>query len=148
MGGGGVSEDSNTNQSLPSSSPPKNEKDSIESSKTTPKDEDEEIKEIDKVEPGTPMETTNEVEESLTPPLLPNMKVKSPSDEKEIEKEKENKLKRVNWDMFAEQDIFKADTSVSKILLIIITERIVSSILCFSHQILLLLKDQEWKIPP
>lgn len=113
MGGGGVSEDSNTNQSLPSS-PSKNEKESTtESAKTTPKDEDDEAKEIPQ-EPGTPMETTNEVEESLTPPLLPNMKVKSPSDEKEMEKE--NKLKRVNWDMFAEQDIFKADTSVSKIL--------------------------------
>lgn len=113
MGEGGVSEDSNTNQSLPSSSPPKNENELIESSTTTPKDDGEETKEVVITEVGTPMKTDREVEESLTPPLLPSMKVKSPSDEKEMEKEKETKIKRVDWDMFAEQDIFKADTNVS-----------------------------------
>lgn len=53
------------------------------------------------------------VEESLTPPLLPNMKVKNPSElQNEKKLEKESKVKRNQWDMFAEQDIFKADTNV------------------------------------
>lgn len=49
-------------------------------------------------------------EESLTPPLLPNMKIQTD------EKEKKDELKPIpakEWDMFAEQDIFKADTNVS-----------------------------------
>lgn len=57
-------------------------------------------------------------EESHTPPLLPSMiKVsqntqESQNNEKKQEKEKESKVKRNQWDMFAEQDIFKADTEV------------------------------------
>lgn len=46
-------------------------------------------------------------EESLTPPLLPNMKMVEQNDKKA------DKAKRSDWDMFAEQDIFKADTNVS-----------------------------------
>lgn len=46
-------------------------------------------------------------EESLTPPLLPNMKTV------ELNDKKTDKAKRSDWDMFAEQDIFKADTNVS-----------------------------------
>jgi serine/threonine-protein kinase PRP4 len=49
----------------------------------------------------------DEPEESHTPPLLPNMKVKPFMNEKE----KDNKIKKANWDMFADQDIFKADTN-------------------------------------
>ncbi|GJQ79602.1 hypothetical protein Trydic_g16444 [Trypoxylus dichotomus] len=54
-------------------------------------------------------------EESLTPPLLPSMKVK-PSVDAQNDKDKkvhdkEIKPKTNQWDMFAEQDIFKADTS-------------------------------------
>ncbi|CAG9830518.1 unnamed protein product [Diabrotica balteata] len=45
-------------------------------------------------------------EESLTPPLLPNMKtVAQTSADKKIDK------KRADWDMFAEQDIFKVNTA-------------------------------------
>lgn len=53
------------------------------------------------------------VEESLTPPLLPNMIVK-PSDKTETTAadKKLDKAKKNQWDMFAEQDIFKADTDV------------------------------------
>lgn len=53
------------------------------------------------------------VEESLTPPLLPSMKVKSETENLNDKKtEKEVKVKKSEWDMFAEQDIFKADTNV------------------------------------
>ncbi|KAK9758717.1 Protein kinase domain [Popillia japonica] len=54
-------------------------------------------------------------EESLTPPLLPSMKVKTTVDAQNEKKvpDKENKPKVNQWDMFAEQDIFKADTSFS-----------------------------------
>lgn len=53
------------------------------------------------------------IEESLTPPLLPNMKVKNQSQvQNEKKVEKDNKVKKSQWDMFAEQDIFKADTNV------------------------------------
>lgn len=57
-------------------------------------------------------------EESLTPPLLPSMKVKTTVDAQNEKKvpDKENKPKVNQWDMFAEQDIFKADTSVSVLL--------------------------------
>ncbi|KAJ8925182.1 hypothetical protein NQ315_001367 [Exocentrus adspersus] len=45
-------------------------------------------------------------EESLTPPLLPNMKTVEPN-EKKMDKSKV----KSDWDMFAEQDIFKANTN-------------------------------------
>lgn len=42
-------------------------------------------------------------EESLTPPLLPNMKIKN------VEKVEVKPVKQTNWDMFAEQDSYKAN---------------------------------------
>lgn len=70
-----------------------------------PEETKEEKKEVD---------TEEKIEESLTPPLLPNMKIKiqsSQSSEKKKE-EKDNKTKKNQWDMFAEQDTFKEDTEV------------------------------------
>lgn len=55
-------------------------------------------------------------EESLTPPLLPSMKVinKETTNSKEGEKKNEkDKNKKSEWDMFADQDIFKSSTNVS-----------------------------------
>lgn len=49
-------------------------------------------------------------EESLTPPLLPNMKVKN------MEKKDVKPIKQSNWDMFAEQDSYKANSSPSTII--------------------------------
>lgn len=60
--------------------------------------------------------TISDDEESLTPPLLPSMKVinKDTLDSKEVEKKNEkDKNKKSEWDMFAEQDIFKNSTNVS-----------------------------------
>lgn len=65
-------------------------------------------------------------EASLTPPLLPSMKVKEQAEGDSVknqndklqdgkDKEKE-KNKKNQWDMFAEQDIFKANTDVSFII--------------------------------
>ncbi|XP_063920541.1 serine/threonine-protein kinase PRP4 homolog isoform X2 [Zophobas morio] len=95
---GGVSEDSNTNTSVPSS----------------PKDNNEVSKPIQRSQPEIIAENTpehaetqiDEVEESHTPPLLPNMKIKANTNEKE-----KDKGKKPNWDMFADQDIFKEDTN-------------------------------------
>lgn len=58
-----------------------------------------------------------QLEESHTPPLLPNMKIKEQNiqeNQNDKKQEKENKFKKNQWDMFAEQDIFKADTEVIK----------------------------------
>jgi hypothetical protein len=100
---GGISEDSNTNMSLPSSPKEDNEEclnvQSNELDKQTIEDSSNEKEKIN-----------DEPEESHTPPLLPNMKVKPFMNEKE----KDNKIKKANWDMFADQDIFKADTNVNK----------------------------------
>lgn len=88
---GGVSEDSNTATSL----------------LTPPKDTEEKVVEELSKKDATPVDDNrNDAEESLTPPLLPNMKPQE--DEKKDVKPKANQ-----WDMFAEQDIFKHDTSVS-----------------------------------
>ncbi|KAG5871676.1 hypothetical protein JTB14_007359 [Gonioctena quinquepunctata] len=46
-------------------------------------------------------------EESLTPPLLPNMKTVNCANDKKNDKDK---TKKSEWDMFAEQDIFKVNT--------------------------------------
>lgn len=76
---------------------------------TPPKDAKEEMKE-DKVD-----DDDDRVEESHTPPLLPNMKIKmqnTQENQNEKKQDKDNKIKRNQWDMFAEQDIFKADTEV------------------------------------
>lgn len=75
--------------------------------------------------PETPEEkeerTDQETEESHTPPLPPEMKKKlltNPTSEKKTEKagdarNKINDNKNNNWDMFAEQDIFKTELNVS-----------------------------------
>nr|XP_023026600.1 serine/threonine-protein kinase prp4 [Leptinotarsa decemlineata] len=52
-------------------------------------------------------EIITENEESLTPPLLPNMKTMNISSDKRNDKDKS---KKSEWDMFAEQDIFKVNT--------------------------------------
>lgn len=55
-------------------------------------------------------------EESLTPPLLPNMIVAPGSNsDKKVEKDKGKRMG--DWDMFAEQDIFKANTHVCRQIL-------------------------------
>lgn len=62
---------------------------------------------FDKEEKPADKEPVKETtEESLTPPLLPSMKLQVD------EKKDESKQKPKEWDMFAEQDIFKADTNV------------------------------------
>lgn len=93
------------------------------SPKDTPKEisnlDEKESDEVEEINPDEELQTVTdetkepdeEPQESLTPPLLPNMKVKPTEDEKE--KEKEVKVKRADWDMFADQDIFKADTNVN-----------------------------------
>ncbi|KAJ8926601.1 hypothetical protein NQ314_021010 [Rhamnusium bicolor] len=94
-----ISEDSNTNISLPpspkqSSEPPKvvePEPILIEEKENEP----EEKKDDERIN-----------EESLTPPLLPSMIVVADPNDK-----KTDKAKKSEWDMFAEQDIFKANTS-------------------------------------
>ncbi|ENN77103.1 hypothetical protein D910_10212, partial [Dendroctonus ponderosae] len=45
-------------------------------------------------------------EESLTPPLLPNMKPKEPEKKTDVKG-----AKRAEWDMFSEQDVFKHNTN-------------------------------------
>ncbi|CAH1967028.1 unnamed protein product [Acanthoscelides obtectus] len=59
-----------------------------------------------KAEQEVKKEEEKEEEESHTPPLLPSMKVVIKQDE-----EKKDKCKKSDWDMFAEQDIFKSDTN-------------------------------------
>lgn len=94
----GATEDSNTNSSQQSS--PLNAE--------TGDNPDQEVSNGNKVEE----KESNVVEdESLTPPLLPNML--KPKDKGE--KDKLVKI-QTEWDMFAEQDVFKASTNVSLIL--------------------------------
>lgn len=56
-------------------------------------------------------------EMSLTPPLLPSMKIKDQAESESVKNQNDGKEKEKNkksqWDMFAEQDIFKANTDVS-----------------------------------
>ncbi|KAF5292109.1 hypothetical protein FQA39_LY14064 [Lamprigera yunnana] len=93
---GGLSEDSNTATAV-----------------TTPIVEPEPIITIEATPPTTidvPEETNNKeneanVEESLTPPLLPNMKPKVV----EAKPEKEVKVKKTDWDMFADEQSFKKE---------------------------------------
>lgn len=63
-------------------------------------------------EPEVIEEKSDNIEQSLTPPLLPNMKIVDP------EKKEEVKAKRNDWDMFADQDSFKTNTNVSTPLVI------------------------------
>lgn len=72
---------------------------------TPPTDTKDEVTEVNVNDDG------DKIEESHTPPLLPNMKIKVLQNTQENQNEK--KIKRNQWDMFAEQDIFKADTEVS-----------------------------------
>ncbi|XP_019873833.2 uncharacterized protein LOC109601966 [Aethina tumida] len=88
---GATSEDSNTNISMPS-----------------PKDNqsEDEVKIVEPdPEPEVIEEKSDNIEQSLTPPLLPNMKIVEP------EKKEEVKAKRNDWDMFADQDSFKTNTN-------------------------------------
>lgn len=74
--------------------------------------------------------TISDDEESLTPPLLPSMKVinKETSNTNDGEKKNEkDKNRKSEWDMFADQDIFKSSTSVSIVVHL--------SIANFCHQI-------------
>lgn len=88
----GATEDSNTNSSQQSS--PQNT-DTVE---------------VQEVTNGNKVQEKEVVEdESLTPPLLPNML--KPKDKGEKDKVKN----QTEWDMFAEQDVFKASTNVSVI---------------------------------
>ena len=61
-----------------------------------------------KIEPKT---CENEL--SLTPPLLPNMKLKPIIEINDKKSEREIKIKSNQWDMFsADQDLFDTDTNV------------------------------------
>ncbi|XP_018570557.1 serine/threonine-protein kinase prp4 [Anoplophora glabripennis] len=93
------SEDSNTNISVPASPKPV-----VDHVKDTPPEPDEpEDKQTEQEVENNDEEKVSE--ESLTPPLLPNMKTV------ELNDKKTDKTKKSEWDMFAEQDIFKANTS-------------------------------------
>lgn len=61
---------------------------------------------IQVIEVQEPKQQEDEPMESLTPPLLPNMKIMNLNNKETPKKE----LKPKQWDMFAEQDIFKNDT--------------------------------------
>lgn len=67
----------------------------------------------------TPPSNTNEQsidpveDESLTPPLLPNMKVKASENNGFKEIIKEVKQNNANWDMFADDHSFKKEYNVS-----------------------------------
>ncbi|KAL3275380.1 hypothetical protein HHI36_020146 [Cryptolaemus montrouzieri] len=96
-------EDSNTMTSAPSS--PKSE--SVQNSNLptedkTPKSDVQSTK----IEETDNISVSVHSEESLTPPLLPNMKLKPQEDKKEIKA-----IKKTDWDMFAEQESYKANTS-------------------------------------
>ncbi|KAK5642870.1 hypothetical protein RI129_009037 [Pyrocoelia pectoralis] len=96
---GGVSEDSNTATSVttPVLQPP------------PPKEAPEEVVAEVAEPPQQPTNETNEAnqEESLTPPLLPNMKTKTV----DVKIDKEMKVKRPEWDMFADDQSFKKEHS-------------------------------------
>lgn len=109
-----MSEDSNTATSVATpivtnSEPPKDTP--IPSEPETPKPEESvTIQQND-------YETENNEEESLTPPLLPNMKIKlateaeATDDNKKVEKE--IKQRNADWDMFADEHCFKSEHNVS-----------------------------------
>lgn len=67
------------------------------------------------------LKTINIDEESLTPPLLPSMKIVSKESVINVDEGKKNdkdRNKKSEWDMFADQDIFKANSDVSGIILL------------------------------
>lgn len=53
-------------------------------------------------------------DESHTPPLPPDMKLKLFGSDKKSDSKSKTDNKNNNWDMFAEQDIFKNDYNVRK----------------------------------
>lgn len=62
---------------------------------------------------GSDFEENANEDESLTPPLLPNMKIKVEGKHDDIKTEKEVKSKRLDWDMFADEHSFKKEHNVS-----------------------------------
>lgn len=105
---GAQSEDSNTNISMPSPSPELEENKSETQQKDEPKPND------SYKDNGKDISEKNaNNEESLTPPLLPNMKMKDKENQKENNDNNDVKTKTNDWDMFADQDIFKDNTNVS-----------------------------------
>lgn len=101
---GGMSEDSNTATSVttPVLEPPAAE---------TPKEVVVKVAESPPPPPQPPQEqpakesTESNPEESLTPPLLPNMKAMAV----EVKTDKDVKIKRPEWDMFADEHSFKKE---------------------------------------
>lgn len=94
----------------------------IENKITTGKEKNissKEVKDIDVKDTSKINENSLDVsndEESLTPPLLPSMKLvnKDSLNNKDSEKkDNKDKNRKSEWDMFAEQDIFKTSTNVS-----------------------------------
>ncbi|CAH1170350.1 unnamed protein product [Phaedon cochleariae] len=57
-----------------------------------------------------PDDNNEDNQESLTPPLLPSMMMVTSINDKKNEKEKNDKSRRSEWDMFSEQDLFKVNT--------------------------------------
>ncbi|XP_066250833.1 uncharacterized protein Prp4k [Euwallacea similis] len=94
---GADAEDSNTNSSMPSS-PVLEEKHGTALSERKLSLDAKEDKTADE-------ESVGLENESLTPPLLPSMKPKEP------EKEFGKGIKKAEWDMFSEQDVFKNNFS-------------------------------------
>ncbi|CAH1112800.1 unnamed protein product, partial [Psylliodes chrysocephalus] len=72
--------------------------------------------EPEKIEPtkDKPKDDDQKQEESLTPPLLPNMKPILGSGDKKNEKDGKSKVTS-GWDMFSEQDLFKMNSSPNTI---------------------------------
>lgn len=77
--------------------------------------------EPEKIEPtkDKPKDDDQKQEESLTPPLLPNMKPILGSGDKKNEKDGKSKVTS-GWDMFSEQDLFKMN-SVSAFYFILLS---------------------------
>lgn len=109
---GAMSEDSNTMPSVstPIIEPVVAQPESVSASPEEPEPKTPEIPETTTPEPSKDevKETTTAEEESHTPPLPPDMKVKLLGDKKGDKDGKTKGDQKINnWDMFAEQDIFK-----------------------------------------
>lgn len=117
-----MSEDSNTMPSVstPIIEPVVAQPESVSASPEEPEPKTPEIPETTTPEPSKDevKETTTAEEESHTPPLPPDMKVKLLGDKKGDKDGKTKGDQKINnWDMFAEQDIFKNEYNVSVIYL-------------------------------
>lgn len=102
-----ISEDSNTVSSLPSSPKENDLKEQDQNTTTSNNDVKENVNDSNHKHSDT------HAEESLTPPLLPSMKIVDTVKidvNKKTEKEPKS-IKKVDWDMFAEQESFKANTN-------------------------------------